>query len=106
MFREYWPVLEKVTSAVSKWIDDNPNSHEIPRMIGMHSFSLGDTTSEQMTLPYSQWMLQRVLDHYQQLTIDQKPVVDEFLEKLQVGQAMDIKLQHRVERENNLLVPA
>ncbi len=104
MFCEYWPVLEKVTSAVSQWIEKNPNGHEIPRMIGMHSFSLGDANSEQMTLPYSQWMLQRVLDHYQQLTVDQKPAVDEFLEKLDAGQVMDIQLRHRLARKNNLLV--
>lgn len=106
MFREYWPVLEKIVSAVSHWAEDKPRGSEIPRMIGMHSFILGAVTSEQMTLPYSQWMLQRILDYYQQLTPEQKPDVDKFLRKLDANIVMGDQLQHRLVRKNNLLVVA
>lgn len=106
LFKEFWPVLEKVTAAVAAWVDEHPVSQEIPRILGMHQFTLGDVTSEQMTLPYSQWMLQRVLDYYQQLSPQQQLSVDAFLDALGAGQAMAIELPHRVTRRNNILVPA
>lgn len=106
MFKEYWPVLETVVDKVSTWLVSNPSCDEIPRVMGMHPFTLGNTSSEQMTLPYTQWMLQRVLDYYQQIIPEDKLTVDVFLNHLQAGDAMNIKLINRVVRKNNLLTPA
>jgi len=104
LFQECWPAMETTTTKVSQWINENPGNPDVPRMLGMHEFTLGDTKSEQMTLSFSQWMMQRVLDCYRALGPAEKASADEFFHSLGAGEAMEFKPQHRVTRENNRLV--
>jgi len=104
LFQECWPAMETTTAKVSQWIDENPGNPNIPRMLGMHEFTLGDTKSEQMTLPFSQWMVQRILDCYQGLEAAEKATADEFFHGVGAAGAMEFKPLHRVKRENNRLV--
>jgi len=104
LFQECWPAMETTTAKVSQWINENPGNPDLPRMLGMHEFTLGDIKSEQMTLSFSQWMMQRVLDCYQALEPAEKASADEFFRGLDAGEAMEFKPQHRVTRENNRLV--
>jgi len=70
----------------------------------MHEFTLGDTKSEQMTLPFSQWMVRRVLDCYQGLEPAEKARADKFFYGVGASGTANIKTQHRVKRENNRFV--
>ena len=60
MMREQGPCLVDLVHQIAAWKEANPNT-DIPRMIGMHAFSIDGTTGQRLILPYTQWMLQRAM---------------------------------------------
>lgn len=96
MFANYWPVLDKTQQALAEWAQEKPAGTSVPRTLGMHDFTLGDAQGEQMTLSFTQWMLQRSVDCYQSLNDDEKRTVDGFLAGLQAEGKMDIDIGRRV----------
>lgn len=68
VFREQTPVLQDTVRAVSAWCAANPDSDILPRVIGRHRFTLEGDSNERAIQPYAQWMFQRPVQFYQQLS--------------------------------------
>src|SRR3546814_17097757 len=68
VFREQAPVLQDTVRAVSAWCAANPDSDPLPRVIGRHRFTLEGASNERAIQPYAQWMFQRPVQFYQQLS--------------------------------------
>jgi len=104
LFGECWPALECASQAIAQWADGKDPGTTVPRRLGMQSFTIGDITEQQMSISFSQWMMQRPLDFYQSLPELQKQVVDRYLEPLGGKRAMGFQPAKRVELENYKLV--
>ncbi len=79
MMSEQGPCLADLTVRLAAWRKENPDT-DIPRMIGMHEFTVEGQTAQRVLLPYTQWMLQRALDYLSSLTGDAHATALEFLD--------------------------
>jgi glutathione S-transferase len=82
MFDEQLPVLVDTLHRIGKWAGEHPDAKGIPRFIGKHEFKLGEVKATRCVMPFSQWMFQRPLTHYQSLSDQQKTRIDPMLEQL------------------------
>jgi len=82
MFDEQLPVLVDTLRRVGQWAAEHPDAKGIPRFIGKHEFTLGEVKAKRYVMPFSQWMFQRPLAHYQSLSPEHKASIDPLLEKL------------------------
>lgn len=105
LFAESMPALMATLDANAAWIEANPDAEEIPRGVGEHEFVIGGSRGKRMIRSYSQWMLQRPLDHYQSLEGEDRKRVDRLLEKVGGRECMQSPIRRRVTRRNNRLVP-
>lgn len=78
MMREQLPVLEDSAERLRQRIAEHPNER-IPRVLGSHSFALGDARGERIVRPYSLWMLQRARDSYVALEGEARAAADQLL---------------------------
>ena len=101
MFKEQWPVLINTVNVLEKWTDDNPQITEIPRTIGEHNFTIGETTEKRAIGTFHQWKVQRILDCYHQYGDEQKISVDTFLQSVGGLKSMQIEIKKRVSRVKN-----
>lgn len=60
MMDEQIPYLQNTANMMRDWADT-----EIPRALGMTPFTIEGITASRIAIPFSLWMLQRPLDHYQ-----------------------------------------
>lgn len=104
MFKEFWPVLANTVLALEEWALEYPDLQDIPRSIGKHNFTLGDTTESRAILPFHQWKMQRVLDWYQGFDDSDKASVDALLRQVDGFDAMQFEIKKPVKRKNNKLV--
>lgn len=104
MFKEQWPVLSNTVKRLDTWIDQNPHIAEIPRTIGEHNFTIGDTTHKRAIGTFHQWKVQRILDCYHQFDSKEQLLVDAFLQAVGGLDSMQLDIKKRVTRVNNKLV--
>jgi hypothetical protein len=102
-FKEFWPVQLISAEQTQAWIINNPDKKELPRKVGEHTFSMGDVTERRATQSFSQWKLQRVLDLYHQFDQEERAEVDPLLTELGGLEAMQMRIEHRVSKQNNKL---
>jgi hypothetical protein len=69
MMREALPVFVSTAHRLREWVEEHGavSGKEVPRHIGTHEFTLEGVTESRAVMPYSLWMLQRVLDHLARL---------------------------------------
>lgn len=91
MMTEQMPVMADTVQKLGDWKAENPDT-EIPRMIGMHSFTIEGATSQRGVFPYTVWLLGRALDAYQALTGNACTQADELFEKCGGGVFSDITI--------------
>jgi len=102
MFKEQFPVLQDLIKQLDRWATDNPDT-TIPRAIGMHTFCIGDSEGERMLSPFNQWMVQRPLDYYRQLSGPARSSTELWLAGIGGDKAMDMVVMRPVQRLNNRL---
>ncbi len=105
LFAEAMPALMASLPANDAWIEANPQAEEIPRGVGEHEFTIGGKRGKRMIRSYSQWMLQRPLNHYQGLGSDGRARVDPLLATVGGLDLMRTPISRPVVRRNNRLVP-
>lgn len=98
-FSDFFPVLQETVSAVKVWIGGHPGQ-ALPKTIGTHDFVLRGRRGTRHIFPYSQWMLQRVLDFYKSLTAAERPEMDRWVAGLGGLGYMNMTIDCRVKREN------
>lgn len=81
VFLEQWPVLRDTSARLARWVERHPH-RRLPRTIGMHRFTLGGASARRVVFPYAQWMLQRPLATYAQLSDSTRESVDPWLRRL------------------------
>lgn len=102
MAAEQLPVLTDSDQLLEGWKQENPDTTEIARVIGSHSFTVEGVESERAVQPYSLWMFQRPVDFYHSL--ESKDQVDALLIEVGFGDTLKKGLKNRLIRPNNKLV--
>lgn len=102
------PVLQHTATALAAWLDEHPDTEDIPRILGFHRAVLGhgDTRVEtdRAVIPYSLWMLQRVFDHLASLQGGDRVRAEELLRSIGAANLLDFRLPARLERRRFQLV--
>jgi glutathione S-transferase len=93
--------LPDVLDAVAKnaaWLEANPGGN-IPRFLGMHSFTTGDASGERVISSFAQWMYQRAYIHYQSLQGQDREAADQFLKAVGGYESLSTPMPKRLERK-------
>ena len=109
MFAEqHLPVLMDTIAAIKVWAAENPETRELPRLIGFNKAMIGhgDTRVEtdRGILPYPVWMLQRITDHLASLTGEDRARAAALLRAAGADALIDLDMPIRLRRQNFKLV--
>ncbi|MBL4616709.1 MAG: glutathione S-transferase [Robiginitomaculum sp.] len=103
---EQLPILIDTIADLQKWVAENPETKEVPRITGFHKYRIDGVEEDRAVLPFSLWMLQRVLDHLASLSGDDKKAAAELLTKIGAQELLNMQVTPRLKRENFKLVLA
>ena len=110
MVDEYFPVLDAELTAFDAWADEHAGE-EVPRALGMHSFTLGrgtahEVTSERAAFTFDLWMFQRPRDFLAGLDGADRAACEALMTGLGGLEVLTRETRHRLARENFRLVLA
>lgn len=105
LFAEHVPVMLDTAVRLQRWLEENPG-RSIPRVIGTHAFTLGGVRGERVIFPYTLWMWQRPVDHYNALAGAGRDAADALLREVGGLDAMRRPIPRRVARVDNRIVAA
>jgi len=101
MAMEQVPTLLDADQRLTAWREENPNTKEVDRYIGWHSFEVEGVAGTRRAQTYPNWMFQRSIDFYQSL--EDTTDVDHLLDQVGIGHALQVSLKNRLVRRNNRL---
>jgi len=96
--RDQLPDILDVVKHNAEWLVQNPGGN-LPRALGMHSFTYGEATGQRFISSYGQWMFQRPLEFYQQLNGEGRQRADELLRFIGGFDALNTQISRRVKRK-------
>lgn len=98
------PVLADTAAALGAWVEANPDTAEIPRILGFHKAWIGHgeqrVETDRAIIPYPLWMLQRVTDFLASLTGEARAAAEEMLRSMGAQQLLDFDMPVRLERRH------
>jgi glutathione S-transferase len=98
--RDTVPLVLDTVRAFETWVDSTPAvDGELPRIVGTHRGELRGVRVDRVTLSYTLWMVQRVLDAYHALDGTGRAAVDAALAGTGWQPLFDFEPRHRVERQ-------
>jgi hypothetical protein len=97
---EQLPILLDTLADLQKWEKENPETKELPRITGFHKYRIDGVEEDRAVLPFSLWMLQRVLDHLASLSGDDRKAAAELLTKIGAQELLNMQVTPRLQREN------
>lgn len=101
--REQGPCLIDIVSQTAGFKTNNPEL-DIPRVLGMHAFTVEGETGQRIIMPYTQWMLQRATDYFATLTGEDRKSAAAFLSAIGGEALIDLTIDAPVKRINHRLV--
>jgi len=97
--RDTVPLVLDTVRAFETWVDSSPvGDGELPRAVGTHAGSLRGIPVDRLTLSYTLWMVQRVLDAHRALDATGRAAVDAALAGTGWEPLLGFAPRHRVER--------
>ncbi|HEX4895324.1 MAG TPA: glutathione S-transferase family protein [Solimonas sp.] len=99
VFREFYPMVSGIRDEVRKALPSlrSPGSR-LPRMLGTIEFPMGTGRYRRGAMPYTLWMIQRVLDAYRALDAQGRAAVDAWTRDQGLPEAMRFDLGARLKR--------
>ncbi|MGB1016582.1 MAG: glutathione S-transferase family protein, partial [Nannocystaceae bacterium] len=79
LFREQWPYIQTLIQAIEAWCSEHPHATRVPRALGNCDFEIGGHTGTRRLITFTQWMAQRPLAAYAELTDNDRKNVDTWL---------------------------
>lgn len=98
MSSEQLPDILNVIKHNEQWMSENPGE-KIPRQLGTHDFSIGDTQGSRLINSYSQWMFQRAYNAYHALSAGERTEAQDFLNKAGCLAALETPINIQVQRK-------
>ena len=103
IFDDQFPVLRDTVRLVETWSREHPHTL-FPKTIGRHDFELRGRKGTRCVYPYPQWMLQRALNHYQNVERPARDAVDARLREVGGFEHMQMRIARPVMRSGFQLV--
>lgn len=106
-FKVQWPALEDTAERLLKWYEENGVSSEtveVPRRLGLHTFKIGKEEAQRLVLPYSLWMMQRPLNYYRSLPVNEQEMLGSLLETIGGLSCLQFESKIQVSRVENQFV--
>jgi glutathione S-transferase len=111
---DYMPEIESILDFMASWVRSHPDFPSgtpinppgvlllgTRNVLGTHTVEMRGVPITRPVRYYSQWMFQRVLDHYASLTERERADVDALLESTGLLPYLNLKVPRRMERLNN-----
>lgn len=102
MMGEQVPYLAKTAAMLGAWADANPDG-ELPRALGMTSFTIEGVTGERAALPFGLWMLQRALDYLASLSGNDRALCEAMLKECGGDDLIGLEMPVRLKFEDYAL---
>ncbi|MGJ8687377.1 MAG: glutathione S-transferase family protein [Spongiibacteraceae bacterium] len=100
--RDQLPFIEKIIAKIEALLSADA-AVDVPRFMGMDSFSSHGATGERMITTFSQWMYQRPYNYYHALGSEEKAAVDTLLNELGAGDFFQGKINYPLARKKGQL---
>jgi glutathione S-transferase len=101
--KDQLPVLQEISRSVDQWCKKNPDAQKLPRFLGRQNFQLNGVSGKRMRVTYSQWMLERALAHYEMASDGEKKSLEDWLEKHEMKQWLEVNIQQPLQFHNSRL---
>ncbi|MBI2383130.1 MAG: glutathione S-transferase family protein [Gammaproteobacteria bacterium] len=99
VFKEFYPMVAAIRDELHRALPAlPPGRRRLPRALGRIGFPMGDGTFRRQAMPYTLWMMQRVLDDYRSLDPGERASVDAWLAGLGAPAAMRFDIGVRLVR--------
>lgn len=99
VFKEFYPMVAGIRDELRRALPTlPPDRKRLPRVLGMIEFPMGEGRYRRGAMPYTLWMMQRVLDAYRALDAAGRASVDAWLAKQGAGEAMCFDIGVRLKR--------
>ncbi|MEL7218398.1 MAG: glutathione S-transferase C-terminal domain-containing protein [Pseudomonadota bacterium] len=105
MMDEHVPFLAKTAKLLSEWHAQNPDA-DLPRGVGIASFTIEGVEGEGAARVFSLWMLQRALDYRQKLSPTDRERCDALMRSVGGEQLIDFPMPVRLAYEDHTLTVA
>ena len=102
MMKEQIPYLQTCANMLKTWAEGAEK--EVPRAIGMAPFTVESVTGQRIAIPFSLWMLQRPLDHYNSLA--DKSGCDDLIARMEGDGFANFSSGPRLSFENHIVTIA
>ena len=106
LFAEQFAYLSTLVEHIALWCDEHRDAERLPRAFGEAEFTMGGVKGQRRLVTFSQWMLQRPIDAYRQMSDEERVKTDEWLHRVKGYEAMQLTIGHRLERKNFRMVLA
>ncbi|MCL6270377.1 glutathione S-transferase family protein [Sansalvadorimonas sp. 2012CJ34-2] len=97
---EQFEYCRSVIGAIDQYMNQHPDAGRVPRIVGEGEFSMGGAKGRRCLLAYVQWMAQRSLDAYQQVSDNEKESVSNWMVDLGGNNFIKTQVNHRMARKN------
>lgn len=99
LFGEFYPMVAGIRDEVAKILPKlSTGSGRLPRALGVIEFPMGQGRFSRAAMPYTLWMMQRVLDSYRGLDAAGRVSVDAWLQAQGAPEAMRFDVGARLQR--------
>lgn len=99
VFREFYPMVGGIRDEVQKFLPKlKPGSTRLPRALGTIEFPMGPGRYRRAAMPYTLWMMQRVLDAYRSLDARGRAAVEMWTREHGAPEAMQFDCGVRLRR--------
>jgi len=100
LFREQWPYIQTLVGAIETWCSQHPAATRVPRALGDCRFEIGGYSGTRRLITFTQWMTQRPLEAYAELTPHERESVDTWLSQCGGEGTLRLAIKHPFERKN------
>lgn len=98
IFGEFYPMLAGIRDEVQKFLPKLKPGGRLPRALGEIEFPMADGRYRRMAMPYTLWMVQRILDVYRGLPANERALVDAWATERGAPEAMQFQQNFRLKR--------
>lgn len=99
IFGEFYPMLTGIRDEVRQYLPSMaPGRNRLPRALGMIEFPMGAGRYRRAAMPYTLWMMQRILDAYAALDAGGRAAVDAWTRERGAPEAMRFDIGVRLKR--------
>jgi len=109
---DFLPEMQRTVAEINNWLEENAEVQSGAcvtakphiKALGEMSYLMRGTEFKGMVIPYRLYMLQRITDAYEAMSVDDKAKANSFFDAVGLKDMLTLKAKRRVNRENHIEV--